>query len=56
MYTMKSNIINLIKFLQHFALVFEVQEMKVLTRDHNQVCIWRTTQKWSQLKFYQIYA
>jgi len=40
----KSNIIILIKFWQHFALTFEVHEIKVITHDHNQVCIQRTTQ------------
>jgi len=35
----KLNIINLTKFQQHFALVFEVHEMKEINHDHNQVCI-----------------
>ena len=43
-YTNKSNIINFTKFRQHFALVSEVHEMKVINHDHNQVCIQRTTQ------------
>ena len=43
-YTKKSNIINFTKFRQHFALVSEVHEMKVINHDHNQVCIQRTTQ------------
>jgi len=39
MYTKKSNIIKLSKFQQHFALVSKLHKMKVITHDHNQVCI-----------------
>jgi len=44
----KSIIIKLIKFQQHFILISEIHEMKVVIHDHNQVCIWRTTQKGNQ--------